>query len=172
MEYSITSFFTELYPSWQEHFPELPSHLECMTVEPGEQLPGYLGEIFFIKRGTIAIYQRKKPERFVPAGQIIIMPLMRHRLHLVSLEETKLYCLDRKKLYQLSEEQPRYIVLYDLIRERHDDENSTRGRILSLHKSERMDAFREYYPNVIPLISRQELADYLFISREYLRQIF
>lgn len=172
MENKFTIFLSKLQSQWKIDLTELSQYVEVFTLEEQEQLPGYLGDIYFIGSGAIGKYERNTPKRYIITDQLIFTPLDRHRLNFIALQKTEVYFLDRKKIYHIAQSHPDFIVLYDLLREQNQVEISYREQLLSLDKSQRLDKFREHYAIIIPLIPRIELALYLDISREYLRQIF
>ncbi|MBD1422568.1 cyclic nucleotide-binding domain-containing protein [Sphingobacterium chuzhouense] len=80
--------------------------------------------------------------------------------------------IQRHDLYQLAENYPVTIQLYDQLLAKQEQAADFRELILEMPKAERLEAFRSKFSTIIPLISRTELASYLGVSREYLRRLF
>ncbi|NGF55399.1 Crp/Fnr family transcriptional regulator [Parapusillimonas sp. SGNA-6] len=165
-------FLDTVYAPWRREIPDLPNHIERLEIDSGEHLPCLPGDIYFVGGGTLGKYERKRPIRYAAQEELIFVPLERHRFRLLALESSLVYFMDRKGLYELSIRYPTHIILYDLLRERHQQDIAFREYLLALDKRDRLEAFRQRYGNVLNLVPRTEIASFLCLSREYLRQIF
>jgi len=172
MENTFELFLDTVYAPWRREIPDLPDHIERWEIGSGEHLPCLPGDIYFMGSGTLGKYARNVPVRYMVQGELVFIPLERHRFRLLALESSLVYFMDRKSLYALSIRYPTHIILYDLLRERHQRDIAFREHLLTLDKRDRLEAFRQRYAHIPGLVTRQEIARFLCLSREYLRNIF
>ena len=171
MDNSFALFLDSGYAPWRVELPGLSDHIERIVVHSGEYLPCLPGDIYFVGSGTFGKYERNNPVRYIAQQELVFIPLERHHLQLLALEKSVIYFIDRKRLYELSIHYPTPIILYDLLRERHQKDMEFRMHLLTLHKRDRLEVFQKRYAHVLNLVSKSEIARYLCLSREYLRNV-
>ncbi len=172
MKADLHSFLSKFDKDYQEVVPNFWKHINIVSLFEGHNLSNNLGDIFLVSSGYLVKYCEGKPERYIGAGELIIVPLSSHMNYYKSLTNSKVYQLKRKRLYSIIKKSPESVILFDKIREVHSHQLHFRYRVLKLPKKKRVEYFRENYNIILNLISRKELADYLDISTEYLRRSF
>lgn len=165
-------YLSSLWPEWQHEIPDLLTRFQELHLEQDEFLPSQRGDIYFLAWGTIGKYGKKEPLRYISSGELIIIPLKPAVLQFKALIPCKVMLLPRADLYKIVELYPRSIQLYDELLSKQQESIDFRSTLLKLPKAARLEAFRARYAPVTAIINRKELAEYLKISIQYLRQHF
>lgn len=168
----LTDYLDAVFPTWKREVPTLMDYIEEMNLDAGEPLPSQRGDIYFVSSGAIGKYQKKIPKRYITTSELIIIPLDSKSLLFRALQDCCIMLLQRPDLYRLARDYPIMIELYDQLRVKQEQSADFRETLLEMPKAERLEAFRNKFSRIIPLISRTELALYLGVSREYLRRLF
>ncbi|MBE8719782.1 hypothetical protein [Sphingobacterium pedocola] len=172
METLFGDYLSDLYPDWLAELPTLLDYFIHIELDTGEHLPAKLGDIYFVGVGTIGKYEKHIPKRYILKTGIIIVPLKRNNVQLKAIEASAVLLLKRDALYSLLKLSPDLIKLYDELLAQQQQEKDFRTHLLEISKGDRLTLFREKFSQVIPLITRRELAKFLDTSEEFLRQRF
>lgn len=168
----LTNFLNQNLPNWKTIIPDLFEHFEHATLHSGDHLPNQRGEIYFICEGNIGQYLQTEPLSYFDAGSPIVVSLQFRPPQLKALNACRILILRRESTYALNKKHPGTFELYQQLIVKYEQHTTFRAYILSLPKFQRLEFFRKRYKPIIPLISRNELAQFLGISREFLRSIY
>lgn len=175
MENKSTLFFqylTELVPDWQKLMPDLLENFEELSLEEGEYLSIQRGDIYFLQSGTIGMYFKKTPQRYIQAREFILVPLTTRPIQFRVIEQCSVVLLDLSARYMIMRKYPSMIEVYDQFRSIQDKHADFRITILEIPKSRRLEKFQSKYGSLTFRLPRYELAQFLGISREYLRKLY
>ncbi|WP_437918761.1 hypothetical protein [Sphingobacterium sp. LRF_L2] len=168
----LATYLTSIFPEWKKEVPLLPTYFEEIQLERGEPLPSQRGDIYFVQRGTIGKYLKNIPQRYIQANQLIIVPLIAKPPLFKALEDSTILLLPLPVRYQIARQYPCMIEVYDHLRAKQEKDVDFRTSILEMPRTQRLKAFRSKFERLDVLLPRIELAQFLGISREYLRKIF
>lgn len=170
----LHEYLFKLEPNWNTLFPDLEEYLEIHYFLPQETLSLEMGAGYFLLEGIVGKYRAARPLRYILPEELIQAPLHINdtKIRFKALSETYLYKISQKMLYKLPRKYPKLLPLYHQILFLHQHQVDYKLHILEHDKAERLTIFRQKYSEVVPLISRKELAQYLNMSEEYLRKLF
>ncbi|SKB64929.1 hypothetical protein SAMN05660841_01688 [Sphingobacterium nematocida] len=168
----LNDYLSRIQGDWEVRYPGLERHLQLEQLCSHEWLHYEPGCSYLVLEGVLGKYKKKSPQRYVIRAEPILTALEPSPTRFKALSDALLYKIDQQSLYELHWVYTDMIQLNHRIWLDHHKYLEYRTNLLEQPKGERLDIFRKDYQAVIPLITRKELAQYLSISEEYLRQLF
>ncbi|MFD2553094.1 Crp/Fnr family transcriptional regulator [Sphingobacterium tabacisoli] len=168
----LDQYLSSIKADWKIHYPDLEKHLQLEQLYASEWLYHEQGCIYLLLEGVLGKYKKNIPLRYVLPHEPIIILQEQSPTRFKALTHALLYKIDQQKLYELHRLYSDIAQLYHRIWLNHHQYLEYRNNLLEYRKGERLEVFRKDFQVVIPLITRKELAQYLNLSEEYLRQLF
>ena len=168
----LDHYLSAMQANWQTRYPGLEAHFQLEQLCAYEWLHHEPGCSYLLLEGALGKYRKKSPLRYVLPKEPIIIGLEISPVRFMALSDALLYKIPQQKLYELHQLYGDIIQLNHRIWLDHHKYLEYRTQLLEYPKGERLEVFRKDYQAVIPLITRKELAQYLSLSEEYLRQLF
>lgn len=168
----LNQYLSRIQDDWEARYPGLEKYLQLERLCSHEWLRYEPGCSYLVLEGVLGKYKKNSPLRYAIPTEPILAALEPSAIRFKALSDALLYKIDQQRLYELHRVYGDMIQLNHRIWLDHHKYLEYRTNILEQPKGERLDIFRKDYQAVIPLITRRELAQYLSISEEYLRQHF
>lgn len=166
----LSAYLNRHISLWEQTIPDLLIHFEQVNLEVNEYLPCQRGDIYFVCKGYLGQYRKNQPIAYFQVGHPILLSLQNSPAPLKALTDSTILMLRRETTYLLNEKYTGTFELYQQLSVLHEKIIKFKDELRSIPKMQRLAAFRQEYKAIIPLISRKELAQFLGISREYLRR--
>lgn len=163
-------FFNEIDVNWNTNLPELIDAFEEVNFSISEQLTNNWGELFLIVEGYIGKYEKTCPMRYAIAGEPLLIPNYRHNFQFRALSNCKTYMITREQRYAINRINPELFVLHDQLIDKQQQCLNYRQQLRDLPNTEKYPFILAKYPHITKHVKQIELAHFMGMSRESLRQ--
>lgn len=144
--------------------------LHPMCCKPNNRLPTHKGDMFFVAEGVLMKSKGTVITRIIKPGQLLFVPLKSKEIHFQALASCQLLLLSRTNLYELIEQYPHAIRIYDSLLDLWYEQDNERLAFFEMQKKARIFRFKELHKEVYPYMVRNQIASYISVSEEYLRK--
>ncbi|MEN5055612.1 hypothetical protein [Sphingobacterium kitahiroshimense] len=166
----LASFLKDIHAEWVSAIPELTDAFEEIRFVKGEYLTNNWGELYLISEGIFGKYEKTCPVRYAIRGESLMIPNHRHNYQFISLSDCRTFMTTRKQLYEINAKNPNLLPIYIGLMEKQQNYLDYRQHLRDLPNIDKYPFLLEKYPNITKYVTQIELAQFMGMSREYLRQ--
>jgi len=166
----LASFLKDIHAEWVSAIPELTDAFEEIRFVKGEYLTNNWGELYLISEGIFGKYEKTCPVRYAIRGESLMIPNHRHNYQFIALSDCRTFMTTRKQLYEINAKNPNLLPIYIGLMEKQQNYLDYRQHLRDLPNIDKYPFLLEKYPNITKYVTQIELAQFMGMSREYLRQ--
>lgn len=166
----LASFLKDIHPEWVSAIPELTDAFEEISFVKGEYLTNNWGELYLIAEGMFGKYEKTCPVRYAISGESLMIPNHRHNYQFIALSDCRTFMTTRKQLYAINVKNPKLFPIYASLMDKQQQYLDYRQQLRDLPNIDKYPFLLQKYPNITQDVKQIELAHFMGMSRESLRQ--
>ncbi|WP_400261164.1 hypothetical protein ACFX5U_14535 [Sphingobacterium sp. SG20118] len=168
----MDTIFKDIYSNWKSDIPELADAFEEVQFTKGEQLTNNWGDLYLLTEGMMGKYDKTCPVRYVLSGEPLLIPNSRHNFQFRAASDTKAYVIIRQALHAINQSNSKFFEFYTYLIDKQQQHIDYRQQLLSTPNFDKYEFVLKKYPYIRTLIKHKELALFMGVSVEYLRQLY